>query len=332
MDQHGARRWRVLAGLLAVATIGFPLAGSAQPPATTARVWHLGLFHVGLDHVPPSVPALRQALARLGWEDGKNLRFDFQNQKDEEAARRTARDFVRERVDLIVAIENQALRAAVATRTDTPILFLHVLDPVGGGFVRSLAHPGGNVTGFASPELVAKRLELFKDVDRSLRRVLALVNPKDPSTGPQLAAARRAAEGLGLVLVERNASTLAEAERVYRALDPGEVDGVLPVSSSLRTTFSAALIRLSVEHRLPIVGHRRDWAARGALLSYGDDFATVGVAAATSVDKLLKGADPATLPVDERSGILLIVNPRTARTLGITVPPSALARTNEVIE
>ncbi|HET9489264.1 MAG TPA: ABC transporter substrate-binding protein [Methylomirabilota bacterium] len=315
-----------------MAILTLPLTSPAQTPRARAKVWHIGLFHVGLDHVPPSVPALRQTLAELGYEDGKNIRFDFRNQKDEEAARRTAHDFTRERVDLIVAVENQALRAAVAAKTDTTILFLHVLDPIGGGFVRSLARPGGNITGFASPELIAKRLELFKEAHPNLRRVLSLANSKDPTSDPQLAVARRAAQALGLVLVERTVSTLAETERVYRALQPGEVDGVLVVASSLRTTFSNALIRLSVEHRLPIVGHRREWAERGALLSYGDDFAAVGRAAASYVDKLLRGAAPADLPVDERSGILLTVNLRTAKALGITVPPSIITRANEVIE
>ena len=332
VERPRARRWLGLAVLLGAAILALPATSSAQSPNAGARVWHIGLFHVGLDHVPPSVPALRESLAKLGYEDGKNIRFDFRNQKDEEAARRTARDFVRERVDLIVAIENQALRAAAAIKTRTPILFMHIFDPVSGGFVRSLAHPGGSITGFASPELIAKRLELFKEAYPGLRRVLGLVDPKDPGSDRLLAEVRRAARTLGLVLVESNVSTLAETERVYHALKPGEVDGVLTISSSLRTNFSGALIRMSVERRLPIVGHRREWAEQGALLSYGDDFASVGRAAATTVDKLLKGANAADLPVEVWSGILLIVNLRTAKSIGITVPQSILLRASEVIE
>ena len=275
---------------------------------------------------------MRQKLKDLGYEDGKNLRFDFRNQKDEGTARIAASDLIREGVDLIVAIENQALRAAVAARANTTILFLHILDPVGGGFVQSLSRPGGKITGFASPELVAKRLELFKAAHPNLRRVLSLMDPQDPGTGAPLAAARLAAQKLGLVLVERNVSTKAATKRVYDALGKREVDGVLVVSSSLRTKFSSALIRMTNERRLPIIGHRRKWVERGALLSYGNDFAAVGRAAATYVDKLLKGADPANMPVDERSGILLILNLKIAKALGITFPPSILLRADNVIE
>ncbi len=318
-----------LAAILNLALLAYPADIAAQD---VAKVWHIGLIHIGLGHAPPSVPALRQKLKDLGYEGGKNLRFDFRNHKDEGTARIAASDFIREGVDLIVAIGTQALRAAVAARANTPILFLHITDPVGNGFVQSLSRPGGKITGFASPELIAKRLELFKAAHTNLRRVLSLVDPKDPGTGAQLAEARRAAQKLGLVLVERNVSTLADTKRVYDALGKREVDGVLVVSSSLRNKFSSALIRMTNERRLPIVGHRRKWAESGALLSYGNDFAAVGRAAATYVDKLLKGAKPADLPVDERSGILLILNLKTAKALGIAIPQSILFRADEVIE
>ncbi len=318
-----------LVAILNLALLAYPLDSAAQD---VTKVWHIGLIHIGAGHAPPSVPALRQKLKDLGYEDGKNLRFDFRNHKDEGTARIATSDFIREGVDLIVAIGTNALRAAVSARANTPILFLHITDPVGNGFVQSLSRPGGKITGFASPELIAKRLELFKAAHTNLQRVLSLVDPKDPGTGAQLAEARRAAQKLGLVLVERNVSTLADTKRVYDALGKHEVDGVLVVSSSLRGKFSSALIRMTNERRLPIIGHRRKWAESGALLSYGNDFASVGRAAATYVDKLLKGAEPANMPVDERSGILLILNLKTAKALSITFPQSILLRADEVIE
>ena len=322
-------RWPQLAAFIGLALVTHLPNGVAQ---SAAKVWHIGVFHVGLDHVPPSVPALRQKLMELGYTDGANIRFDFRNQKNMASARRTARDFVTEGVDLIVAVENQALRAAIEAKANTPILFFHVLNPVGEGFVQSYAHPGGRVTGLASPKVVAKRLELFKEANPNLQRVLCLLDPADPGTGAQLAKTRAAARQLGLQLIERNMSTAADAKQVFNKLGKGEADGVFVVSSSLRTTFSGALIAMTREHGLPIVGHRRAWAVKGALLSYGDDFAAVGRAAATYVVKLLAGASPAELPVDERSGIRLVVNRKTAQALGITIPPSILLRADEVIE
>jgi ABC transporter substrate binding protein len=123
-----------------------PLAVEAQP---AGKIWRIGLFHVGLDHVPPSLDGLREGLKALGYEEGKNIRLDWRNLADEDAARTTAQVFVRDRVDLIVAFENQTVRAIQATTTEIPVVMLHVPDPVADGFVKSLAHPGGNITGFA---------------------------------------------------------------------------------------------------------------------------------------------------------------------------------------
>ena len=138
-------------------------------------MWRMGLFHVGPDHVPPSLDGLRDGLKALGYEEGKNIHFDWRNLIDENAARTTAQAFVRDRVDLIVAFENQSVRAIHAITTQIPVVMLHVPDPVADGFVRSLAHPGGNITGFAGlGNAPAKELEIFKEVVPQLRRPLVL--------------------------------------------------------------------------------------------------------------------------------------------------------------
>ncbi len=171
-----------LIGLFATLALGFlvaPLATDAQPPN---KVWRLGVFHVGLDHVPPGLDDLREGLKALGYEERKNLHLDWRNLPDEAAAQDTAQAFVREGVDLIVAFENQTTRAAKAATAELPIVFMHADDPVGAGFVQSLAHPGGNLTGFESFlfELPDKKLELFKTLIPHLRRVLVLQDPADP--------------------------------------------------------------------------------------------------------------------------------------------------------
>jgi putative tryptophan/tyrosine transport system substrate-binding protein len=219
------------------------------------RVWHIGLFHVGLDHEPPSLPTLRNTLKDLGYEEGKNLQFDWRNQVDENAARTTASQFVRERVDLIVAFEDQTVRAAKAATSQIPIVFLHVHDPVADGYVQSLSHPGGNLTGLVSfQEVGAKRLQLFKQIIPELQHVLILVDPEDPITPQELAETRRAAGVLGLELVERQISRPDQAERVFDALRPGEVDGVFVVSPSLLTKFFRTFVRLANRARPPFGG------------------------------------------------------------------------------
>ena len=166
----------VSAGLLASGLL-------PQELAAQGKVWQIGLMHVGLDHVPPSLPTLREGLKALGYEEGKNIRLDWRNLPDEEAARETAKEFVRNRVDLIVAFEDQTVRAVKVATSEIPVVFLHVNDPVASGYVKSLPRPGGNLTGFVSfLDVTAKRMEMFKEIVPRLRRILVLIDPEDPIT------------------------------------------------------------------------------------------------------------------------------------------------------
>src|SRR5919109_5065224 len=235
-----------LIGLLVTLTFGLlvaPLIAAAPP----GKVWRIGLFHVGLDHVPPWLDVLRQELHVLGYEAGKNLHWDWRNLPDEAAARETAQAFVRDGVDLIVAFENQTVRAAQAATAKIPIVFLGVSDPVAAGFVHSLAHPAGNLTGFEAftLELPDKKLELFKALVPHLRRVLVLQDPADPLTPSLLAELRRAGAALTLQLVEQAVTTQADIERVFAAPPRGDVDGVYVLCPNLVVKFSALVIRLA---------------------------------------------------------------------------------------
>jgi putative ABC transport system substrate-binding protein len=321
-----------------------PLAAAAQQ---TGKVYRIGLFHVGLDHVPPSLDGLREGLKALGYDvpassvpkvsttfEGRNIRLDWRNLADERAARQTAKDFVRGRVDLIVAFENQAVRAAQAATAEVAIFFLHVSDPVAEGFVKSLARPGGNVTGIADylGELQAKRLELFKELIPGLSRFLVLTDPTDPATPRLMGEISRSTMQLRAQVVERPATTETDLTRIFASLKPGDVDAVVIASPTLITKFPSLILRLSSERRLPLASHRRELVQEGVLFSYGPDFSALGRDAAGYVDRILKGAKPADLPVQQASRLELVINLKTARALGLSISQSLLLRADHVIE
>lgn len=298
----------------------------------SSKVLRVGLFHVGLDHVPPSVPALKEALKELGYIEGKNIHLDWRNLPDEDAAVATAKEFARTPVDLIIAFEDQTIRAAKAATKEVPVLFLHANAPVVDGFVKSFAHPGGNMTGFVAwPVSNGKQVELFKELVPDLGSLLLLVHPSDPVGRRWLDEMRKAGKALKLRLIEREATDQAALERVIRSINREEVGGVLVASQILRNSYSAIIIRLMSEKRLPLGMHRKAWVERGALFSYSADLASVGRAAAPYVDKLLKGTKPADLPVDQVSRFELVINLKSANQLGLKIPQSVLFRANEVI-
>ena len=330
-DRMHTRR-TLLRAMLAGVALATPLASLAQQQAP--KVWRIGLFHVGLDHVPPSLDGLKEGMKALGYEEGRNIIYDWRNLADEDAARATALAFVRDRVDLIVAFENQTVRAAKAATTEIPVVMLHVADPVADGFIKSLSHPGGNLTGFAGlGNIPAKEMELFKELMPRLKRPLILFDASDPTSSRWLAELRRAAPALKLQLTERQVASQADLERVFAALKPGDADGVFIASQHLRTKFPALILELATKRHLPLEGHRKEWVEQGALFSYNLDLRTVGRAAAGRyVDKILKGVKPADLPVEESSQFQLIINRKTAKAFGIKIPNSILLRADKVIE
>jgi putative ABC transport system substrate-binding protein len=324
---------RIRLSLLALVVLAGACGGSSGAAAPKGpKVWHIGLFHVGIDHIPPSLPALENALKAMGYISGQNIEFDWRNQKDEAEADQTALDFVKEKKDLIVAFENQTCRAAKAATTSIPIVMLHVTDPVGEGLVSSLTRPGGNLTGLVGFRvLTAKQLEMFKNVLPSLRRVLTLTDPEDPAGAALLEQTRTAAESLHLTLVERPATDEASVRQAFDALSPGQVNGVFVASQVLPTRFSSLMVELSLQHKLPMFVHLRQWVQAGGLLRYGPDYPVVGQAAAVYVDKILKGADPGGLPIEEMTQLELIINQKVADDLGLTLAPQWLDAADEVI-
>lgn len=233
---------KILVMLVATLTWGSLHLALAQ---RAGKVWRIGVFHVGLDHVPPSLQPLRQELKKLGYEEGKNFSLDWRNLPDEAAARVTAQEFVRAQVDLIVAYENQTVRAAKAATSEIPIVFVAVTDPVAEGFVKSFAHPGGNITGFATwGDLYGKEIELFKEIVPGLRRLLVLIDPQDPATERAIAEVRETGAALKVQPVERAVTTERDVQDLFRSLNPGDVDGVF-IASQISATNSLPLSSLS---------------------------------------------------------------------------------------
>ena len=240
---------------------------------------------------------------------------------------------MRERVDLIVAFENQAVRAAQAATSEIPVVFAHVSDPVAAGFVKSVARPGGNLTGVADyvGELQDKRVQLLGEMVR-LRRLLILTAPTDPATPRLTADIARVAPQLKVQLVERHATTEADVTKVFASLKKGTVDGIVVISPKLITNFPGLILRLSLERQIPLTTHRKALVEQGALFSYGPDYMAVGQDVAGYVDRILRGARPADLPVQQAARLELVINLKTAKALGLTIPQSVLIRADQVIE
>ena len=181
-------------------------------------------------------------------------------------------------------------------------------------------------------ELQGKRMEMLREIVPRLRRLLVLIDPTDPASGDVMAEVRKAGAALKVQLVERKATEQADIEKVFRSVKPGEVEGALIASSSLITKAPSLILRLASARNLPVPFHRKEWVAQGALLSYGPNFRAAGSTAAQYVDKLLKGAKPADLPVQRVTRLELAINLKTAKALGLTIPQSVLVRADQVIQ
>jgi len=326
----GMRSKRGLVGL--AATCFLILSPQAALAQKAAKVWHIGLCHVGLDHEPPGLHTLHKALNEKGYVDGKNLRWDWRNQPDAAAADAQVKKWVAERVDLIVAFEEQCVTAAKAATSTIPVVFVQIYDPEAAGFIQTLARPGGNMTGpVANLKLIDKRLQLFKEIDPKAERVLVLYDANDRLAEGERALARQAALPLKLTLVERAAGTEAELEKLFAGLKPGEVDAVIVASPNLQTNHPKLILKLSQDARLPVVGHREAWVDWGALVSYSSDGDAAGPMAARYIDKIFHGTNPADLPVEEVSRTVLAVNFKRAKELSLTVPPSIELRADHEV-
>ena len=326
------RRETVLA-LLALGAV--PLAAPAQPSERMRRIGVLMGYPEGDPHAQANVTALRQGLQSLGWIEGRNVRIDYRwAGGDPEKARTFAKELIGMTPDLILPSTNQVTAILRQETRSIPIVFAFVGDPVGSGFVASLARPGGNVTGFANFDntIGGKWLELLREIAPRVERVGFIFNPDAPPNVGMLRAAEAAAPSVKMKVIPLSVHNAIEIERGITAIAAGP-DGGLIVAPHAVTLGSRDLIAgLAVRHRLPAVYSDRYFAESGGLLSFGNNTADLFRRAAKYVDLILKGAKPADLPVQLPTKFELIINLKAAKALGLTIPQSLLSRADEVIQ
>jgi len=319
------RRFLQIVSLILLAA---PLAVEAQP---AGKVWRIGVLRIG----PPteaSTGTLRQALRELGYVEGRNIVIEDRTTDGRlDRLADVAAELVRLKVDVIIASGVAGTRAARQATTTIPVVML-ATDPLGAGLIDSLARPGGNITGVATleSELGAKRLEHFKEAFPAVTRVAVL---HDPTTSPTV-----------LKEMEDGGRRLKVQLQIIEARAPEELDGAFRKAAEWRAAALSILAspffqsqrlriaKLGIEHRLPTMVPHRAYVEAGGFISYGPDFRDLGRRTAVFVDKILKGAKPADLPVEQAAKFELVINLKTARALGLTVPPALLARADQVIE
>jgi putative tryptophan/tyrosine transport system substrate-binding protein len=326
-------RRREFISLLGGAVAGWPLAARAQQGERVRRVGVLMNLAVGDPEGEARSAAFLQTLQQLGWSDGRNVRIDYRwAAGDAGRFHRYAEELLALVPDVILASATPSVQALQQATRTVPIVFAIVADPVGAGFVDSLARPGGNVTGFTPFEygISGKWLELIKELAPRVTRVAVL---RDLTIGlAQLGAIQSVAPSLGIELRPVNVRDADEIERSIAAFARGS-NGALVVTASTSAIIHRELITtLAARNKLPAVYYTRYWVAGGGLMSYGPDFRDQFRRAAGYVDRILRGEKPADLPVQAPTKYDLVINLKTAKALGLEVPPTLLARADEVIE
>jgi putative ABC transport system substrate-binding protein len=328
---------RTFVATLAGGLLAGPVAVRAQPAGRMWRIGYLSLVSEKLGQYRPWVAAFRDGLRGLGYVEGENLTIDQRYAAGQvERLPALAGELVRLRADVLVAAPAGSALAAKKVTSTIPIVFMGEPDPVGTGLVASLARPGGNATGLADAhtELLPKRLELLKLLVPAVSRVGVLWNPSNASTAPQLKAVQAAGPALGLTIVpvEVKGPGHDDLDRAFEAIGRDRLGGLLVVGDPILGNRRARIAELAIAHRLPTSGTHRGWAEGGLLMSYGTDFVELFRHGAVLVDKILKGAKPANLPVEEPTKFELVINLKTARKLDLAIPPSLLQRADQVIE
>ena len=311
----------------------WPLAARAQQPQRMRRIGVLLGIAANDPDAQTRLAAFVQTLQQLGWTDGRNVRIDTRWASGEaELIRRYAAELVALAPDVIFVTGAAVARLLQATHT-VPIVFAAVADPVGSGFVDSLSQPGGNATGFMQFEygLSGKWLELLKEIAPSLTRVIILWDPETAGIG-QFAIIQSVATSAGVDVRPVNARDATEIERAITAFARSSNGGLVVTQSVPVLIHRDLIIALAARHKLPAVYFERFFVVAGGLISYGANFVDQYRRAAGYVDRILRGEKPADLPVQAPTKYELVINLKTAKALGLAVPPSVLARADEVIE
>ena len=310
-----------------------PLASFAQQLATIKRIGFLSPFPSDSD---PQLAAFKQQLRDVGHVEGKTFTIDYLSAEGKyERLPALAAELVKRNVDVILAAGGTPAATAAKNATKTiPVVFAGVSDPVGQGFVASLARPGGNVTGIASQqrETAVKYLALLKEIVPSAKRIAVLSNPTNSSLPPVISAMQDAAKTLHMEMTVVNAGTPAEFEGAFAEIARIKPAGIAIFSDTMLNTEAGRISMLAARHKLPTIGGTNSVPESGGLMSYGPNRLALVHRAAILVDKILKGAKPADLPVEQPIKFEMIVNMKTAKALGVKIPNSILLSADKVIK
>ena len=311
--------------------LSFP--AEAQQPTKIPRIGYLNTTSPSA--VAARTEAFRQGLRELGHEEGKNIVIEYRHAEGKPDRLSTlAAELVRLKVDAIVTTGPTVTRAAKEATSTIPIVMSFDTDPVGNGFVASLARPGGNITGMSSlaPEISGKQLELLKEIVPKLSRVAVLRTSTNPGNAQALREIERAAGAFGVKLQFLDVLDPKDIETAFRAASKDRADAVLVLASAVAAARRTQTVDLAVKSRLPAIYFRSDFVEDGGLMSYGASYTDLDRRAATYVDKILKGAKPADLPVEQPKKFEFIVNLKAAKQIGLTIPPNVLVRADKVIK
>jgi putative tryptophan/tyrosine transport system substrate-binding protein len=325
-------RRREFIGVTAGAAV-WPLHLKAQQPAKTAKI---GVLRLIAPDASPSHSVFQQSLRELGYEEGRNVTIEVRwPQVHPESVTALAAELVQMRVDIIVAGELASAVAAMRATTLIPIVVaVFATDPVAAGLVKSLSHPGGNVTGLSllAPEVSAKRLELMRNVVPGLSRVVVLWSPHAPQHTHLLRETDQAARQLGLALVPIAVPSADDLDRAFQSAEKERVGAMTVLQASQFAAMRARIAELGLKYRLPTISGETGFAQSGGLMTYGPGVDDLWRRAASYVDRILKGAKPGDLPIEQPTKIELVINLKTAKAVGIEIPREILARADEVIE
>jgi putative ABC transport system substrate-binding protein len=321
----------ILAGALVLGLLAAPDGAGGQSSGGVRRI---GVIHQGGVYAG-AVEGLRQGLRELGLEEDRHVVLDIRDTRgDLKAVAGAAKDLERRKVDLIYTVATSVTLAAKGATAQTPIVFFAGTDPVGTGLVESLAKPGGRLTGVHSQatDLTPKRLEVLKEMIPGLARVLTVYNPANPVAGEAIRLAREAARQLGVQFVERHVRSVEELRQALHAIKPREWDAYFYTADAMVASHASLIIDTARVKRLPTMFHEDTLVAKGALASYGTPYRDMGRISAKHVQRILAGASPKDLPVESYDKIEFVLNLRTAREIGLTIPPTVRLLADRVIE
>jgi putative ABC transport system substrate-binding protein len=325
---------RLIGLVLAIGLMLAPRAAEAQPAGKVSRIGYLSPLSPAADATRRE--GFRQGLEELGYREGQNIAVEYRwaegrlDRQDELAA-----ELVRLKVDVIVvAGGHHTVRAAKKATASIPIVTTIGPDSVAGGLVASMARPGGNVTGLntLTSELAAKRLELLRDVLPGIERVAVLWNPAVPDRAVELKNTQLAARTLRVEIQSLEVRRRDDLDETFKAIVKGRADALVILADPVTLTHSAKIIEFATKKRLPTMFNQKPPVDAGGLLSYGTNYKEAFRRAAMYVDKILRGAKPADLPIQQPTKFELVINMKTAKALGLTIPPSLLQRADQVIE